>query len=79
MKYNAEWISIKKQKPEFYDCGNKYLCAVLCSTGYIYEIAEWFDPEDGETEPFFNIETPYIQGHVLNREVTYWMKLPELP
>lgn len=73
------WINIKEKTPSLEDIGKEFLVAVKLTTRHEYEIAEWFDSEDGETEPFFNIEIPYCGQHPIKREVTHWAELIELP
>lgn len=74
-----EWIDINKQKPNLNDCGKDFLVAVKMASRYEYQISEWWNPEDGEREPYFNIQEGWCGQQIVNRVVTHWAELIELP
>lgn len=74
-----EWKDINVVKPTKEDCGIDFLVAVKLSSRHEYQVAEWFDAEDGETEPYFNIENGWCGQQMLKKEVTHWMEIKELP
>jgi len=74
-----EWIDINVEKPSLGDVGQEFLVAVKMTSRYEYQIAEFWDMEDGETEPYFNIAHSWCGQQSINKEVTHWMRLPELP
>jgi hypothetical protein len=74
-----KWIKYDEQKPKKEDCGREFLVAVKLTTRNEYQIAEWFDMEDGETDPFFRIENNFIGQQMVKRQVTYWAELIDLP
>lgn len=74
-----KWIDIKKQTPKKEDCGKSYLIAVKFSTRHEYQVAEWFDPKDEESEPYFLVDYVYCGQQPLNQEVTHWAEIIDLP
>ena len=74
-----EWIDIKTKKPSLEDVGKEFLVAVKMASRHEYQIAEWWDREDGETEPYFQIENSWCGQQMINKEVTHWAELIELP
>lgn len=74
-----EWIDLKIKTPSLEDIGKEFLVAVKKSTGYEYQVSEWWDMEDGETPLYFNITNYWCGQHMITREVTHWVELIELP
>ncbi len=83
-----EKIDITKRVPTLEDCGKTYLCVVKsCGIFQGYELAEWFNPLEDEDladrepheMPHFSIENRYCGQQALDRDVTHWFELPELP
>ena len=76
---NNGWIKIESETPTLEQCGTEFLVCVEKSTGQEYQLCEWWNPEDGETEPYFNIANYWCGQQMINRKVTHWMPLPEPP
>lgn len=74
----TNWIDINKHKPTKKDLGKVFLVAIPLSTRYEYQVAEWYDPKDGEREPFFLIEHSWIGLSMIAKEVTHWMEIEKL-
>lgn len=72
------WIDINKEKPSMECCGKDFLVKIKISTGYEYQVAEWLDMEDGETEPYFNIENSWCGQQILTKEVTHWLDFQKM-
>jgi hypothetical protein len=73
------WISVADRLPTADDGGTDFLVLVELSLGYEYQIAEWFDAEDGETPLSFNINDTWSGQNQIEREVLFWQPLPKLP
>lgn len=73
-----EWIDIKTKKPSLEDLGKEFLVAVKIASGYEYQVCEWWDEEDGETEPYFLIENSWGNHSMVEKEVSHWANIPDL-
>jgi hypothetical protein len=67
-----DWIDIEKETPTLEDCGTYFLVAIKMVTGIEYQVTEWFNADDGETAPSFNIEHGYCGSQMINRAITHW-------
>lgn len=72
-----EFTDIKLEKPKLSECGRDFLVKIKISTGYEYQVAEWFDPGDGESEPFFNIQQSWGGQQMLTKEIVGWVDFNE--
>jgi len=72
-----EFTDIKLEKPKLSECGRDFLVKIKISTGYEYQVAEWFDPDDGEREPFFNIQESWCGQQMLTKEIVGWLDFNE--
>jgi len=85
LEAERKWISVKDRLPSKEDIGKEFLCLVNVETQFQeYEIVEWFDPmiDDASEEhekPHFNNKVSVCDKQTMNREVAYWMQLPEPP
>lgn len=71
------WISIKKEKPTIENCGRDFLVKIKISTGYEYQVAEWWNPDTGD-EPYFLIENSWCGQQMLTKEITHWLDFEKM-
>ncbi len=74
------WVSVEERLPEIYIPfsfeEDNYLIWIIHPTGGRIEKAQWFDPNDGETLPYFQpLETHF--GYTT--KITHWQPLPSPP
>ncbi len=81
-------IDVNDRMPTLKDCGKTYLCIVKsCGMFQSYELVEWFNPLEGEDlsdrdtheMPHFLLENKHCGQSSIERIVTHWFELPELP
>lgn len=74
-----KFIDISTRKPLISDCGRDFLVKIKISRGFEYQVAEWFNHEDGETEPSFLIKESWCGQQVIEKEVVEWLDFTESP
>jgi len=74
-----KWININEQKPTLEDCGKCFLVALkLPSNNYEYQVCEWWNPEDGEREPFFDYLESWCGQQTFNKLLTHYCEIEEI-
>lgn len=68
-----KWVDINERKPTLEDRGKEFLVAIKMTVMYDYQVCEWFDPEDGETEPFFQYGHDWCGQQIVQKEITHWV------